>query len=386
MLKLVMSKIDPLLQAHIELIYDTITDPDGWSTLIETLVHDLGFRAGHISLERLDRTGIKQRYSSGIDPRDTRLLMEHYHKLDIWTQKLCNHTPGRFYLSEALVPQKELVATEFYNDYCKKIDLEYLAGAYIETDNLSGLRIGLHHGRQQGSVEDKLEHINLLAPHLKKAAGLHQQLAVSASLVSKTSAIIDKLPIAALLVDDEATVQYRNERTESLLDTTSNIKICGGRLLVDAQFQKTFEAMILQTVKTAQGENSSAYQSILVVHDAQGAAHFEVRVEPFSSYDQQFGLQYRKAMALVLIKELQPEFPLNDKILNELFSLTKKEYQLASELVKGKSLEQISKDTSRSLNTIKTHLKSLFVKTGAKNQSQLVTRLLSSIAALRRPD
>jgi hypothetical protein len=88
------------LQTHTEIIYDSVTDPNGWRTLIEKLVTDLDLRSGHISLEALDQSGIKQRFSHGISDEENQLIINHFHKIDPWTKALTQLPTGRGFLAQ----------------------------------------------------------------------------------------------------------------------------------------------------------------------------------------------------------------------------------------------------------------------------------------------
>jgi DNA-binding CsgD family transcriptional regulator len=65
----------------------------------------------------------------------------------------------------------------------------------------------------------------------------------------------------------------------------------------------------------------------------------------------------------------------------QLFGLTRVEARLAARLANGQSVEEIANEFSVSLNTARTHLKSIFNKTGVRRQSELVALLLTSVLA-----
>ncbi|THV09803.1 helix-turn-helix transcriptional regulator [Rhizobium rhizophilum] len=66
-------------------------------------------------------------------------------------------------------------------------------------------------------------------------------------------------------------------------------------------------------------------------------------------------------------------------VVSGLFDLTRAEARLALELASGRSAEEAAKALSVSVNTVKTHTKAIFRKTGVKRQSEL-TALLSGLA------
>jgi DNA-binding CsgD family transcriptional regulator len=65
-----------------------------------------------------------------------------------------------------------------------------------------------------------------------------------------------------------------------------------------------------------------------------------------------------------------------------MFGLTRSEALLANALVNGRTLQQIAVAHNVSLNTIRTQLKSVLIKTGTNRQSELVALLLRCITDL----
>lgn len=372
-------------QSHIETIYDSAGNPQGWSTLIDKLVTDLDCRSGHISLETLDLSGIKQRFSKGISKEENELVFSHYHKLDIWTKELLKLPKGTFYDSEILASKASMKGKEFYEDYCKKVDLIYLAGAYIESTNNLGVRMALHHSESQGALAAKITYLNTLAPHLKRAAKLHQKFSQLQSQNHSLTNLIDSLITAAIIVDENANIHYYNEGAEQIFKDYKLVNKKGSKLSIKSPLQGALNHIIYDTVRAAQGKNHKLkLPDSLVIRDSQGAVKLNIQVEPFSTYDQNFGLQYRKAMALVTINKLYTAPHLNMALIIDRFNLTKKEALVAEHIAQGKSLDEIAVKLHRSINTIKTQLKSLFIKTETKGQVQLVVTLLSTMAAFKK--
>jgi DNA-binding CsgD family transcriptional regulator len=63
------------------------------------------------------------------------------------------------------------------------------------------------------------------------------------------------------------------------------------------------------------------------------------------------------------------------RVLEALFDLTPTEAKVASLLVEGRSVVDIARANKVSANTIRIQLKSVFAKTGARRQAELVSLL-----------
>jgi len=70
------------------------------------------------------------------------------------------------------------------------------------------------------------------------------------------------------------------------------------------------------------------------------------------------------------------------QLLGELFELSPAEANLAIKLARGLSLAQVCAEQSISQHTARAQLKSIFAKTGATRQAELVRLVLKSVASL----
>lgn len=82
--------------------------------------------------------------------------------------------------------------------------------------------------------------------------------------------------------------------------------------------------------------------------------------------------------AIIFISEAGAAVRTLGKILSAQYGLTQAEARLVSALAAGETLAEYANARTLSLNTVKTHLKSIFDKTGHKRQSELIRDVLSN--------
>jgi len=79
---------------------------------------------------------------------------------------------------------------------------------------------------------------------------------------------------------------------------------------------------------------------------------------------------------LLVLDETREQNELNPDLIAR-YQLTEKEQMVLRQLIHGKSIKDIAKDTFISENTVKTHMKSLFRKTDTKSQAAVVRLILT---------
>lgn len=86
--------------------------------------------------------------------------------------------------------------------------------------------------------------------------------------------------------------------------------------------------------------------------------------------------------AAVFISDPEQRDHASQQILGELFSLTPAEANVAILLSRGLSLTEVAEAQNISPHTARAQLKSIFAKTGATRQAELVRMVIKSVASL----
>jgi DNA-binding CsgD family transcriptional regulator len=112
-----------------------------------------------------------------------------------------------------------------------------------------------------------------------------------------------------------------------------------------------------------------------------GATGTEVHafVVPVPAGTQHFEAAVAAMMFVADPESTLPNFP---EKLRQIYHLSPTEAQLAEALVNGRSLKQFAVDRGTSLNTVRTQLRSLAAKVGAKRQVDVVRCILTGPAVL----
>ncbi|MCC6767297.1 MAG: helix-turn-helix transcriptional regulator [Deltaproteobacteria bacterium] len=85
---------------------------------------------------------------------------------------------------------------------------------------------------------------------------------------------------------------------------------------------------------------------------------------------------------VLLIQDVESSPAISEDALRALYGLTRREGHVAARLIGGASVAAIAAEVGVSANTVRTHLKRIFGKTGASSQSALMRIVLSGLPAL----
>ncbi len=90
--------------------------------------------------------------------------------------------------------------------------------------------------------------------------------------------------------------------------------------------------------------------------------------------------QGRRGAAVLYVRDPESPQTTSAAVLADVYGLTASEAKLLQALIEGKRLEDMARDFKVTINTLRTHLKSIFRKTDTKRQSELLSLVLSGPA------
>lgn len=352
----------------VDSIYKTTTDPDSWPEFLQQLTRVFGGRAVIYRYSPRNRESSQVACVADYGPY-TEAYQSYYHKKNVWITDEAPTSNAFIVPSEAVVPEQELIKTEFYAEYLRPQDLRHGLSCHLVAANDDIFRLGLIRSKRIGPFEDpELKLIARLRPHLQRAIDVSQQLEGVRLQRAAGLEALDRLQAAALIVDNMGRIQCSNAAAEEVLDCNSALLVAHGRLRADANVR----GAIAFATGCGRFETGREARVVPVFCRASGRS-FSVAVSPIDQGTAPtFGCG---PLALVLITRQDASVSLSEAQLRAAYALTPAEARLAAALCAGESLSAYAARTDISLTTAKWHLRSLFQKTGERRQVDLVRRL-----------
>lgn len=300
----------------------------------------------------------------------------YYCRQDVWAARGAELGLSKVWCSNDLIDDHELHRTEIYNDWLLPLDLAYVVGSVWRIDAGTLCGFGIHRSYDRGAYdEEDKRRVSLFLPHLQRALQIRQRLATAG--IEKYAALdgLERTGTAVLVTDRDGRVLFADRLAELVLNQGDAIRVMGGRLVcINRTISERMMFFIRGAVGVAAGFNGNAGGAISIPRNDR--LPLTVLVAPFRP-----GNNTPVPAAFLFIKD--PETPsVTAKTLQSLFGFTASEACVAAALAGGHSVDTIASTLQVSLNTVRTHLKSIMAKSGTTRQAELVALLLRSVASM----
>lgn len=352
--------------------YEAALDPNLWTGLAPQVA--AAFDASSAVLKTYDASGavglLEVTDNFGHAPKDE-ALADYWHRNDLWVERSAAYGAGRVVVGHELVPASELEETGYYRDWLRPLAIHDLVGGVVPLGGGLGV-LGVHRDRAEavfGARETRTAAI--LLPHLERALKIQARLAPVARQAASTA--LEQSGVAALVVDGATRrILYLNAAAEHLLARTPELSVTRGRLAARDPLSETRLAVALsRALATAQGRPQPPPSAVALPRSERSPLILTAAPLPAA-------VSLRGAPGvLVLLRDPETSSP-RARVLQELFGLTATEASVAAAICRGASLPDVAVELRIGLSTVRTHLKSVMLKTNTRRQAELVALLFSA--------
>lgn len=289
-----------------------------------------------------------------------------------------NLPAGEVYTVDEFMAPEEYYASDYYQQYVKGTGIRHLMGADLGDDlgNSARLRFARREHKANFSPADRALCRRLL-PHIQQTIRLHARIVRVESERSLFATAVDRMAVAAFILDQSARIRHSNRAAERLLGEGRWVRAEDGQLrLANREDNRAFRTC-LEDVMQAHLRGEPAFIKALRLSSDEGpGAGMLLRPLPLVAAPDG---SRNPSVAIFVSDPSQPREAQHD-ILMTLFGFTRAEANLALQLANGATLDEACEHLHISRNTGKSHLSSVFSKTGVTRQTRLVQLILRSVA------
>ena len=370
-----MAELDRLVGA----IYDGAVESPPWQGALQLMRDSL--QAAHVTLmlrpPSSENAGVMINTGSvtkqGVESYET-----HFYAMDPFVRL----AEGEVVTAEELIGKQWLQST-VYQEYLRPLGVRHLLGADIYTKEgiECRFRVTRSHEAQPFSAEDKAL-CRFLLPHLKRSIQLHARLDFLECERQLFAGTVNRMQLGIISFSQNGAILETNQEARRILSEKDGIWLSGNNLSVEVtQEGRELQRMVRQALSGAASAPGPAVVEAMSITRPSGRAKLGVLVRqiPLGAWSES---RQRPAVAVFLRDPESSAAQPSHELVRRLFGLTRMEASLALLLAEGLTLDEAAEKMDVRRNTARTHLRSIFCKTGVTRQTMLVRLLLNSVITL----
>jgi len=280
------------------------------------------------------------------------------------------------------LPDNDFLETEFYKQFLKNEGIyEVFYTVLFAVPGFTG-GIGLTRPKNRATFTAEQKRIFAeLLPHLKRAFRSYYEMTEARRSRQCMQETLSHTPRSIFFVDSTGKVGYCNLGGSRLLERADGLATDRHGIMFahESQDNQKFRS-VLKNI-TGRDRDPAARPEIVTINRPSGARPLQVLITPFMETKKD-GYE-SECLALVVVYDPEQTVETDERVLRQMYGLTRAEARLAALLAGGNSLSTAAELLSIQHDTVRTHLKRIFSKTRTNRQSDLVTLILNSPAALR---
>jgi DNA-binding CsgD family transcriptional regulator len=263
-----------------------------------------------------------------------------------------------------------LKGTRLYHEYLVPVDMPHFLPVWLHKskDNVVGL--SLEGSRKRGAFEmQDLETVRRILPHFARAFEIRDRLEAAEVRAANFANVLDATSFGVIVLGAR----------DQILETNA---LASAMLRGDSGLQRRKDGALITTPTggerlTNRGLAGAAAQGpadALMHITREGKLPLSVLILPVPKCRASW--ISGEPVRVLLVFDPERKLAVNKELLMRDLGLSERESNVAALLAAGFQLEQIARRLSVSVHTVRSQLKSAFLKTGCHTQAQLMKRLL----------
>jgi DNA-binding CsgD family transcriptional regulator len=352
-------------------LYEAAGNPAAWQPFLDAFVETYpGGKGGFVLHDLAAQEGVLE-LGSGWTEEDLTAYHGHFSNVNPWLANIHKATLGVAYNAELLCARRDLQRTEFHADWLRPVKVGAGNGVVLQQDASRFMVLTtLYPERTEERDPDVVGRLQRLAPHVLRVAQINRQLALLETRAKLAEAALGGQHAAMLLVSAQGELLQVDEAGERLLAAGDGLRLAGKRLEAAQPAQTALLHRLIGEAARALDEIGVPPGGMVRLARKSGRPAFEVLVGPAPHRVPRgsFGCP----MAVLLVKDPEARPVVRSEDLRRLYGLTRKEARLMTALMTEDTIETAAERFGVSRETLRTQLKSVFLKTGTSTQVELV--------------
>ena len=361
---------EPLLQL-IGGIYDSALQPDLWDVVLPRIGAFVGGSGGGLFAHHSSRKTASIYYQFGTDPGYRQLYLQKYMTMDPMFGTYFVLDVGEVFSTSTIMSHTEFTQSRFYREWVQPQGWIDNICVYLDRSAEGHAAMVVFRNEREGIADEPArERMRLLVPHLRRAVLIGNLVEFKTTQAATFADALDGLSASVLFVDSNGRIVHANAAGRAMIADADILRASLGRLVAsDPDVNRALRDIFLAA---GSGDAAVGVKGVAVPLVARDGERYVAHVLPLSSGARSSaGLGYTAAAALFVQKAaLATNSP--PEVIARTYRLTPMELRVLLAIVEVGGVPQVAETLGIGEGTVKTHLKRLYAKTGARRQADLV--------------
>lgn len=253
------------------------------------------------------------------------------------------------------------------------------ASSSFMVDSRGDFRSELWFFRRQEFSGDEFARLERYRPHLAQFLELGKKVDTLRVERDVYSCVADNMLLSTFFLDARGEVVALNRNAQDLVQREREVDLSDGSIRLSDHVADTKLNSIIGRMVSGSGAGSEKVSSVQVLRVAREKDYSDLQfvVKSLRTPSPGLGIGYA-AVVFACDTELCATAPI--RVLCELFGFTKAEARVAMLLTDGLDIDEIKSLLDIERNTVRSHIRSIFSKTGVNRQALVVRLVLKSVA------
>lgn len=268
--------------------------------------------------------------------------------------------------SAEFISKEERKASEFLQEHCRRWDVPNICLSPLIRDRDATVGLAVLRSEKQGEITQQERKVFAsIAPHVRAAVQMQLMLEQKGALLMAET--LEALSLAAFVCDKNAHVQSLTPSAERLLRANLGLKLVNRKLCATSSAESQALARAIGVAAAGCSAGGAPVASTVIIGKGIGTA---TALEVLPVPTRKDGLQFEPRV-LVVGKEVKSDQRSVRAKVQEGFSLTAAEAEIAIGLAEGLSPAAIAAQRRSAIGTVRKQIRSICEKMGCHRQSEI---------------
>ena len=361
-------KLDPVIRQ----IHCSVGNDSGWGEVVDRVRALLRGRSAALAQHNFFTGRGEQLFESPPNPSLWAAYAREHAVGNPWFMSSMDYPAGRVMTGDELLAPSDLMRTDFYQRFLKQHRLlHWLCGVAARTDEIIHY-LAVYRARTQPAFNEGDKRLmKLVLDHLTISLKNHWVLLGERSANTILEQVSNHLAQAVFIVDPEGTVLLGNDGSEDFLSRCEALRIVDSRLSALSKRENNALSRAIAEVATQNPTDKIHAARVVTIDGSSAARPIMISMRPAGKLFCSKTREYRD-VAILSAKNPENSGQSQACAFSKLYQLTPAQARLTGLILSGHTRIDAARQLKVSENTVRSHLKQIFLKTNTHGQMDLV--------------